>query len=279
MPPIRYLNMYVVTFLIALAALAFGMYFFFGAMNDTSFSVFNAKGEMTYYLNKQRNDQLLNGLVYCITFFIAVFLLFTVIVIPSENQVQQRIAMNNPYSGMAMQMPQQQAPMPQQQAPMPQQQAIAQPMIQTVPMQKARDSQAVTTAPESATAMEAESTSLPVVEEEEDFLEDLDQSPTIVSDEDSDVVYGHGRVTEESVMEFIRSYPDSAIKFLFRKNLDGKVLSPQEEKIYSTWQKRGLSRIKVRQFVLNIMEWENLPEMSPQEMWLKLRDQIFEYMN
>ena len=196
------------------------------------------------------------------------------IVIPSENQVQQRMAMNNPYNGMAMQMPQQQAPMPQQQA-------IAQPMIQTVPMQKARDSQAVTTAPESATAMEAESesTSLPIVEEEEDFLEDLDQSPAVVSDEDSDVVYGHGRVTEESVMEFIRSYPDSAIKFLFRKNLDGKILSPQEEKIYSTWQKRGLSRIKVRQFVLNIMEWESLPEISPQEMWLKLRDQIFEYMN
>jgi len=58
---------------------------------------------------------------------------------------------------------------------------------------------------------------------------------------EEDVVYGNGPTTEDSIVEFIQNYPDSAVKFLYRKNLDNRPLPPVEEDIYQHWERRGMS--------------------------------------
>jgi hypothetical protein len=93
---------------------------------------------------------------------------------------------------------------------------------------------------------------------------------------EEDVVYGNGPVTEDSIVEFIQNYPDSAVKFLYRKNLDNRPLPPMEEDIYQRWERRGMSRAKAREYVLEIMGWDKLPDDFPHNIWMKLRDRIYE---
>ena len=76
--------------------------------------------------------------------------------------------------------------------------------------------------------------------------------------------------------DFVQQYPDTAVKFLYRKTLDNKPLSPTEEDIYRNWELRGMSRAKVREIVLEIMSWQSLPDNFPHEIWRELRDQIYE---
>jgi len=256
MAPLYYLNFYILAFLAAIGAMGLGVYFFYDGMAQTSFIVSTEYGDVTYYLHKGHFDNFLNGFVYCTVFLVAVSMIFAMISIPSEGEAIQLRSMTASYAPPAMAAPAAPA------APMPAPPTDAPAAAKAPPKKKAPVQEA-----------------LPVVEEEDDFLEDLDDvdSDSSAGSEDADVVYGTGRVTEESVMEFIRHHPDSAVKFLFRKTLDGKVLSNSEEGIYSDWQKRGLSRAKIRQFILQIMEWESLPEMRPNDMWQTLRDQIFEY--
>ena len=61
-------------------------------------------------------------------------------------------------------------------------------------------------------------------------------------DADNDVVFGDGQIDSNSIREFVKNFPDSAIKFMFRKNLDGRNLPVEYEEIYIKWEKRGLSR-------------------------------------
>ncbi len=93
---------------------------------------------------------------------------------------------------------------------------------------------------------------------------------------EEDVVYGDGRISEDAAWEFIQQFPDSAVKFLYRKNLDNKPLSPTEEDIYRNWEMRGLTRAKVREIVLELMGWPSLPDSFPHEIWRAVRDQVFE---
>jgi hypothetical protein len=93
---------------------------------------------------------------------------------------------------------------------------------------------------------------------------------------EEDVVYGNGPVTEDSIVEFIQNYPDSAVKFLYRKNLDNRPLPPMEEDIYQKWERRGMSRAKVRGYVLEIMGWDKLADDFPHNIWMRLRDRIYE---
>ena len=96
---------------------------------------------------------------------------------------------------------------------------------------------------------------------------------------EEDVVYGNGRITEDAAWDFVQQYPDSATKFLYRKTLDNKQLSPTEDDIYRVWEMRGLTRAKVREIVLEIMRWQSLPDNFPHEIWRELRDQIYEIKN
>ena len=57
-------------------------------------------------------------------------------------------------------------------------------------------------------------------------------------DGDNDVVFGDGQIDSKSINRFVKSFPDSAIKFMFRKNLDGRNLPFEYEEIYIKWEKR-----------------------------------------
>lgn len=97
------------------------------------------------------------------------------------------------------------------------------------------------------------------LEIEDDFIDELDSGEQSAADEDSDVIYGTGAITKDACMKFIRENPDSAVKFLYRRDLTEKHLPDEISQIYEGWEKRGLHRGFVRKIILEIMEWENLP--------------------
>jgi len=83
-------------------------------------------------------------------------------------------------------------------------------------------------------------------------------------------------VSQTRHKSFIISSPDSAIKFLMRKELDGRPLKSSEDEIYEAWQERGLSRGKLRKHILKIMEWENVPELEVNEIYNQVKDKAYE---
>jgi hypothetical protein len=112
--------------------------------------------------------------------------------------------------------------------------------------------------------------------EEEDDDEEESALSSLADDDDSDVVYGTGRITDKAHRSFILTSPDSAVKFLMRKELDGRPLKSSQDEIYEGWQKRGLSRGKLRKHFLKIMEWDSMPEMEVNEIYNKLKDKAYE---
>ena len=288
MPPLNYTNLYIFSFLSFFGATALGTFYFYGGMGDVSFVVSNAHGSVTYYLDKNRYDVYLNGLIYCITFLIVAVLFLAVIVVPSMGQIQQRMA--SPYS---TRVPQGVGMMPQpMQGPPPQMQA--QPQAMQVPPNMPQPAAAQTFQPPpgqaTAGAVPEEPTKAtkapkkPALTMPSSLLDDgmdedeLGEESDNRSDDsgDADVVYGTGRITPDALVDFVHRHPDSAVKYMFNKSLDGKPLTAQEEEIYRAWQKRSLSRTKMRDYVLHIMEWKEMPNLPVHDIWSQLRDQIFE---
>ena len=62
-------------------------------------------------------------------------------------------------------------------------------------------------------------------EEEDDGLAE-------VSEDDTDVVFGNGPINRPSMVNFINKYPDSALRFLTRRDLDGRPVRSEFEPIY-----------------------------------------------
>jgi hypothetical protein len=186
-------------------------------------------------------------LVYSITFGIAFLLLLAVIVIPSPEQIQKRLAATS-FAGS--------------------------PESTEISVPEGETPDAEDTSPLDGESMEIELEpdieSYEVDEEEESALTGG------IDDDDSDVVYGTGRITDEAHKSFIISSPDSAVKFLMRKELDGRPLKSSEDEIYEAWQERGLSRGKLRKHILKIMEWESVPELEVNEIYNQVKDKAYE---
>ena len=116
-----------------------------------------------------------------------------------------------------------------------------------------------------------------ILDNVEEFSED--DWPNIESDlpaNDDSVVYGTGQISDVAIMDFVHKFPDSAVKFLYRKQFSGKPLSREDEDIYYKWEQRSMSRSKVKRYILSLMEWQKLPEETPHEIWKKLRDRIYD---
>ena len=96
------------------------------------------------------------------------------------------------------------------------------------------------------------------------------------NDDDSDVVFGEGRIEKKSITRFVSNYPDSTIKFLLRKNLDGRPLPSGYEEIYQNWETRGLSRVKLRKYLFKVMEWQEFPDIPVVEVVKKIREKHFD---
>ena len=247
--PVNYLNIYVFAIFGGLAATVGGIFICYTGMSETSYLVYRGMELTTYYLDKSRHDLYLNGLVYSITFGIAFLLLLAVIVIPSPEQIQKRLAATS-FAGS------------------PESTEISVPEGETPDAEE--------TSPLDGESIEIELE--PDIESYEVDEEEVEKSALTggIDDEDSDVVYGTGRITDEAHKSFIISSPDSAIKFLMRKELDGRPLKSSEDEIYEAWQERGLSRGKLRKHILKIMEWENVPELEVNEIYNQVKDKAYE---
>ncbi len=251
MGQVTYLNIYIYGILGFIGATLFGCFFFYEGMETTSFVVSTYSGQATYYFDNNQYNLYFQGFVYCLTFAVVGMLLLTVMAIPTQEILErQRTVVAPGIEAPGGAGPQQMAP-PQMASP------------QMEPPQQA--------------APQANEAAVPSVDELE--YEDLEMGTENYNEEveDSDAVFGTGRVTEESTVDFIHKNPDSAVKFLYRKKLDGKPLPPAEDEIYEGWQSRGLSRPRIRDYILQIMDWTELPpEKTLTDIWSELRDQVFE---
>ena len=90
--------------------------------------------------------------------------------------------------------------------------------------------------------------------------------------EENDVVFGDGRIDHKSMSNFVANYPDSTLKFLMRKNLDGRPLPVGYEEIYSQWENRGLSRGRLKKYLFKLMEWKNFPDIPVHDMVNNIRE-------
>ena len=188
-------------------------------------------------------------MVYSITFGIAFLLLLAVIVIPSPKQIQKRLSAS-PFTG-----------------------GNSTPGI-TTPAGETLVEEETPTVHDESLDIELE----PDVEsfEVDKEVEEENAQSIGPEEEDSDVVYGTGRITDQAHRSFIISSPDSAVKFLLRKELDGRALKSSQDEIYNGWQERGLSRGKLRKHFLKIMEWDNVPELEVYEIYNQVRDKVYE---
>ncbi|MBU3916260.1 hypothetical protein KKA14_12065 [bacterium] len=107
-------------------------------------------------------------------------------------------------------------------------------------------------------------------------VEELSAEIEDVTEGEDDVVYGSGPVSDAAIIHFVHKFSDSAIKFLFRKQLDGKALTSVEEGIYQEWDDRQLTRGKVKGYILTLMDWKEFPKKPLYEVWKQIRDHIYE---
>ena len=248
--PVNYLNLYLLAVFGGLAATVGGIVICYAGISDTSYLVYRGMELTTYYLDKNSHDLYVNGLIYSITFGIAFLLLLAVILVPSPGQIQKRMSASQ-FAGAAG---------AGYLGP-----SAASGLVEESP-----------TAAGEMPSEEDEAFEIELEPEIEPFDEEESALTSLDDDDDSDVVYGTGHITDKAHRSFILTSPDSAVKFLMRKELDGRPLKSSQDEIYEGWQTRGLSRGKLRKHYLKIMEWDSMPEMEVNEIYNKLKDKVYE---
>ena len=113
-------------------------------------------------------------------------------------------------------------------------------------------------------------------EEEIEFDEDKVHSMQQSGSDDTDVVFGSDIIRVPSMEKFVLQYPESALRFLMRQNIDGKPLPADIVLVHAGWEERGLSRNVLKKYVLKLMEWSDFPDLLFQDFYLQIRDRIFE---
>ena len=93
------------------------------------------------------------------------------------------------------------------------------------------------------------------VELDEEFEEDEEDGLGALNEDDNDVVFGTGPINKTSMVKFINRYPDSALRFLTRRDLDGRPVRSEYEPIYENWAERGLMKGRVKKYGLIIIEY------------------------
>ena len=113
-------------------------------------------------------------------------------------------------------------------------------------------------------------------DEEDEELEEDDSGLILVDSDETDVVFGGEKISKAALEKFIRQYPDSTLRFLLRRSLDGRPLSAEIEAIYYSWEKRGMSRGLLKKFLLKLMEWQEVPDLPILDLLQSLRDRIYD---
>jgi hypothetical protein len=252
-----YLGLYMYGFLITAGATLFGVYYFYTGMGDVSYVSYSGYDTVTYYLDKRKYDLYFNGLIYCLSFAAALLLLTAVILIPSSSQLQRRQSQNQPYSAQLG-----------GSAPVAAAPASAASPTQAPAMGAAEPAHEFQLAPEFELSVD-------------DSLMGGGMGGGGGGDfgfeeDDSDVMYGTGEITDEAHRRFLQHNTDSAIKYLLRKDLTGRPLPMSQEQMYEGWQKRGLSRATLRNDVCDLMGWDSIPDEDISVIYEQVQAQLQE---
>ncbi len=113
-------------------------------------------------------------------------------------------------------------------------------------------------------------------DEEDEEIEEDDSGLILVDSDETDVVFGGEKISKSALEKFIRQYPDSTLRFLLRRSLEGRPLSAEIEAIYYSWEKRGLSRGRLKKYILKLMEWPEVPDLPILDLLQSLKDRIYE---
>ncbi|MDH4246238.1 MAG: hypothetical protein OEW39_00290 [Deltaproteobacteria bacterium] len=248
--PVRF---YIIVMVFFLGSLAFGGFYFLNGMETSSYLITDGVNLSRYYIDRQGYTTHFQGLVFSATFLVAGLLMVLVIVLPSH-EAAQAVQAGAP-------------PQPRRRGSEGSGGEGGRGGPSTIEWAEAEAGTEAAAAPKEP--------EVKVVRRSE-FKAPMGESSSRDAGGDDDVVYGTGPVTLDSVWEYVQNYPDSAVKFLYRKNLDNKPLSSGDDEIYRKWEKRGLTRNVLREVVLELMGWDALPDDYPHNIWRALRDQIFE---
>ena len=113
-------------------------------------------------------------------------------------------------------------------------------------------------------------------DEKDEEIEEDDSGLILVDSDENDVVFGGEKISKFALEKFIRQYPDSTLRFLLRRSLEGRPLSAEIEAIYYSWEKRGLSRGRLKKYMLKLMEWPEVPDLPILDLLQSLKDRIYE---
>jgi len=254
-------NAFMATLLLVIGLAFVASLHFFNEMNSKYILVSNGMHPFERITNNYKYDSNRKALIFSVAFLISSTSFFIMVLLPNEEKQVRR----------KKEVP---APEPAQR---PVEKSSESPISGPAPTDPTAEGDGETAAPPpSQAAKEA------AKEEAMDNIEvldledvDLDSEMDITEGED-DVVYGNGEITAAALIDFVHKYPDSALKFLYRRKLDGKPLAQEEEDIYEHWEERAMSRGKIKRYILQLMEWEEIPKEPLYQIWKKMRDHIFE---
>ncbi len=274
-----------------MATLFAGTLYFLISMSDSTYMLSDGVHIGVQYLDKPKFDSHLQGFIFALSFLLAGGLMCLLILMPDDRNrgympqfepLQPKTPARRRQDQASATTGEDSKPQPEPQpaleaaAPQPQESGM-----QSMVTIEQTEGEAGEPAP-----VAANGEGITVDDGQETESDAGDDLPDLESDDsdfdetgEDDIVYGNGRVSEDACWDFVQLYPDSAVKFLYRKNLDNKPLGPADEDIYRDWERRGLTRAKVREIVLQIMNWPSLPDSFPHNIWKELRDQIYEMGN
>ncbi|MCP4295131.1 MAG: hypothetical protein GY786_05955 [Proteobacteria bacterium] len=231
-------------------------YHFFTEMNNTYILIQSGNTPVKRITNNYKFLQNKRGLIFSITFLFSAASLAVMVLLPTSEQENYSHGLQKPTPG---------TPKPKG-------------MASDVKSQTTGEHVDLTQEP--MKPVEKEDSHKDDIENELDLLDDneefADDTWAEVVEGEDDVVYGSEQITGAAIMDFVHKFPDSALKFLYRKQLNGKPLPREDEEIYNNWEQRGMSRSKVKHYILSLMEWEKLPKDALYDIWKQLRDHIYD---
>lgn len=251
-------TVFMAALLLLIGALSIGSLTFLNQMNSNYVLIHRGHEPMKFVLDQFKYTQNKRGFIFCITFLVSSASIMIMIALPSAEKKVEREARPAPQpvrkeredsSISAVIEPEKPA-----EAPPP----IEEPAAAAPPPEAKRET----------------ITETPV--EIIDAVEEISVDYEDITEGEDDVVYGTKPISDAAIMHFVHKFPDSALKFLFRKQLDGKALTNVEESIYQEWENRNMTRGKVKGYILTLMDWKEFPKKPLYETWKEIRDHIFE---
>ena len=76
--------------------------------------------------------------------------------------------------------------------------------------------------------------------------------------------------------KFVLQYPESALKFLMRQNIDGKPLPSDIVLVHADGRNADYRVNVLKKYVLELMQWSDFPDLPFQDFYLQIRNRIFE---